>query len=92
MKMSELKPGDIARVITVEGMGETQLRLMDLGLHPGAQLKVLRKAPLGDPIEIKLKSSLIALRIKEAENVSVEKIGVAGCVQIKDSGKGMKNG
>lgn len=92
MKMSELEPGDKARVISIDSMGETEQRLMDLGLHPGAEFKILRRAPLGDPIEIKLRNSLVALRIKEAENVTVEKTGVAGCVLVKDSGKGKQHG
>lgn len=93
MKMSELKPGDKARVINIEGIGETEQRLMDLGLHNGASFKVLRKAPLGDPIEIKIRGCLIALRIKEAENVTVEKTGQIGDgVPMKNPTKGKCHG
>jgi ferrous iron transport protein A len=73
MKMSDLKPGDKGTVLKVEHMGETTGRLMDLGLHKGASFKVVRKAPLGDPMEIKLRGTLLALRMKEAESVIVEK-------------------
>jgi Fe2+ transport system protein FeoA len=78
MKMSDLKPGDRGVVTKVEYTGEVTRRLMDLGLHKGASFKVVRKAPLGDPMEIKLRGTLLALRMKEAENVSVEKDSPSG--------------
>ena len=71
--MSELKPGDRGTVTKVDSTSEATRRLMDLGLHKGVSFKVVRKAPLGDPMEIKLRGSLLALRMKEAEQVSVEK-------------------
>ena len=73
MKMSELKPGDKGLVLKVENTGEAARRLMDLGLHKGAAFKVVRRAPMGDPMEIKIRGSLLALRMKEAEFVVVEK-------------------
>ena len=71
--MSELKPGDKAVVIAVSAQGEIAQRLVDMGLIKGTPFKVLRKAPLGDPLEIKLRGFLLALRMKEAECVSVER-------------------
>ncbi|MEI7542302.1 MAG: FeoA family protein [bacterium] len=75
--MSDLKPGDMGTVTKVEYTGEATRRLMDLGLHKGVSFKVIRKAPLGDPMEIKLKGTLMALRMKEAEQVSVQKENTA---------------
>ena len=71
MKMSELKPGDQGVVMAVNAPGEIAQRLFDMGLIKGTHFKVLRKAPLGDPLEIKLRGFLLALRMKEAECVSV---------------------
>lgn len=71
--MSELKPGDKAVIIAVSAQGEVAQRLVDMGLIKGTQFKVLRKAPLGDPLEIQLRGFLLALRMKEAECVSVER-------------------
>ncbi len=73
MKMSELKPGDKGVITAVAAQGEVAQRLMDMGLVKGTPFKVLRKAPLGDPLEIKLRGFLLALRLKEAEHISVEK-------------------
>ena len=73
MKMSELKPGDKGIVTAVIAQGEVAQRLVDMGLVKGTHFKVLRKAPLGDPLEIKMRGFLLALRLKEAECVRVEK-------------------
>ena len=75
MTMSELKPGDKAVVSAVNARGEIAQRLVDMGLVKGTHFKVLRKAPLGDPLEIQMKGFLLALRLKEADCVSVEKDG-----------------
>jgi ferrous iron transport protein A len=47
-------------------------RLMDMGLVPGEVVKVLKVAPLGDPIEVTVKSYSLSLRKKEAEGIAVE--------------------
>jgi len=74
LKMSELKSGDKAVIIAVSAEGEVAQRIIDMGLVKGTQFKVVRRAPLGDPLEIKLKGFLLALRVKEAEQISVEKV------------------
>lgn len=73
MKMSELKPGDEAVVMAIDDRGEIAQRLVDMGLIKGTPFKVLRKAPLGDPLEIKLRGFLLALRLNEAKFISVLK-------------------
>lgn len=73
MKMSDLKPGDKAVVTEVKAQGEIAQRLIDMGLVKGTSFKVLRKAPLGDPLEIQLRGFLLALRIREAEYIFVER-------------------
>ncbi len=73
MKMSELKPGDGGVITSVTAQGEIAQRLLDMGLVKGTHFKVLRKAPLGDPLEIQLRGFLLALRLKEAEHIGVEK-------------------
>lgn len=75
MKMSELNSGDKGVVTGVNAQGEVGQRLIDMGLVKGTPFKVLRKAPLGDPLEIKLRGFLLALRLKEAACVSVERTG-----------------
>ena len=73
LKMSELKPGDKGVIVAVNSQGEIAQRLVDMGMVKGTPFKVLRKAPLGDPLEIQIRGFLLALRKQEAECVSVEK-------------------
>lgn len=72
MKLSDLKTGDRARVIAVDPQGETGMRLIEMGLVKGAEFEFIRKAPLGDPVEIKLRGFMLALRKVEAARVDVE--------------------
>ncbi|HDQ25619.1 MAG TPA: ferrous iron transport protein A [bacterium] len=78
MKLAELQRGDKAVVTSVDSSGETGMRLIDMGLVAGAHLKFLRKAPLGDPIEIQIRGFLLALRKEEAARISVEVTGHMG--------------
>jgi ferrous iron transport protein A len=74
MKLSELKVGDRGEVTSVAAEPATRRRLMDMGLIRGTEFEVLRFAPLGDPIEIGYKGLLLTMRLKEAENITVEKL------------------
>ena len=68
----DVGPGEAARVLKVGGEGSATRRLMDLGLVRGTQVKVLRVAPLGDPIEVTLRGYMLTLRRSEAAHVVVE--------------------
>jgi len=67
-RLSELKPGIILRV---EGSGATKRRILDMGLVRGTEIKVIRRAPLGDPVEFLLKGYNLSLRKSEGDNVYV---------------------
>ena len=69
--LSALPHGRWATVLNVLGPGLIALRLMEMGLVPGASISVVRSAPLGDPIQIKLRDYHLALRRTEAELVTV---------------------
>lgn len=73
--LSELELGQNARILKVNGSGAVRRRMIDMGIVPGMEIIMERFAPLGDPIEIKLKGCHISLRKEEAENVLVEEIG-----------------
>lgn len=75
--MLELKPGEAGRVVSVGAAGEIKLRLLDMGIIRGCEFRVVRRAPLGDPVEIKIRGFLLALRKAEAQTVIVEKISSA---------------
>lgn len=69
--LSALPPGRWATVLNVLGPSLMALRLMEMGLVPGASIAVVRTAPLGDPLQIKLRDYHLALRRTEAEMINV---------------------
>lgn len=70
--LNMLEIGQRARVIQVKGRGSSRKRLLDMGMVPGTVLSVTKKAPMGDPIDFKLKGYNLSLRKQEAETVIVE--------------------
>lgn len=70
--LNELNPGDLGLVKRVHGEGSLRRRILDMGLIRGTRLEMIKKAPLGDPIEIKLKGYDLSLRKTEAALVEVE--------------------
>lgn len=73
--LKDLSPGDMAKVVKVNAKGAIRRRLVDMGVVPGAEFRVERYAPLGDPIELKLKGYYLSLRREEAEGIIVDDIG-----------------
>lgn len=68
--LSALAPGERGKVTAVGG--DAAQRLMDLGLIRGTTVEVIRAAPLGDPIEVRLRGFMLTLRRSEAEHITVE--------------------
>ncbi len=64
--------GESGVIVKVNGEGRVRRRLFDMGLTPGAEVYLRKKAPLGDPIEITLRGYELSLRKDEAINVEVE--------------------
>lgn len=71
-QLSELKKGDKGKIIKVSGKGSVHRRLLDMGLVSGSEVEMQRVAPLGDPIEIKVKGYNLSLRKEEASGIDVE--------------------
>lgn len=75
LTISGLVPGDRARIV---GLGRSTLdyrqKLMSMGLTPGVEFQITRVAPLGDPVEIKVRGFAMSLRRAEAEMITVEKL------------------
>jgi ferrous iron transport protein A len=70
--LAKLAPGEKGRILSIGAIGPMKRRLMDMGLLPGEEVKVQKVAPLGDPIEITVKSYSLSLRKSEAEGIAVE--------------------
>lgn len=71
LTLSDVVPGTDCTIHRLYGHGPARQRLLDLGFQPGRTLRVLRNAPLNDPIEVQLGDTFIALRRQEAEHVEV---------------------
>ncbi len=72
MLLSELKIGQEKRVIKISCDDKTKLRLNNMGLTQGVKVKVVRYAPLGDPLEIKVRDFYMAIRKSEAQKITVK--------------------
>ena len=72
MRLSELEPGGRGRVTEVGGDVDAARRLMDLGVVRGTTVEVIRRAPLGDPLEVRVRGFMLTLRRSEAEHITVE--------------------
>lgn len=72
-----LKDGKTGMTLKIVKIRESDLkqRMMTMGLIPGTKVKVLRSAPLGDPIAIGVRSYNLALRKADAENIEVQQVG-----------------
>jgi len=71
-KLSEFRIEEIGIVKKVNGEGKIRRRLFDMGITPGCEIYLRKKAPLGDPIEISLRGYELTLRKSEAELVVME--------------------
>ncbi len=71
MKLHELTVGMQAVVTKVSGEGALRLRLLDMGLIPGTKIKLIKVAPMGDPIEVRLRGYELTMRVDEAEWIEV---------------------
>ena len=70
--LSDFSIGESGKIKSVNGEGRIRRRLFDMGVTPGAELTMRKKAPLGDPIEITLRGYELTLRNTEAACVEVE--------------------
>jgi ferrous iron transport protein A len=70
--LDELEPQEKGRIVKVGGGRGVHRRLLDMGVVAGAEVEVQRVAPLGDPVEIRVKGYDLALRREEARSIQVE--------------------
>jgi len=74
LSLSDLKKNEVGKVVQSQAQGLLKQKLISMGFVPGIQIKMVRNAPLRDPIEIALQSSLVTLRRTEASLIVVEKL------------------
>ena len=71
MKLANLTIGAEAKVVEVVGKSAVTRRLMEMGVVPGVSVKVIKTAPFGDPIQIRVRGYSLAMRKTEAETIVV---------------------
>jgi ferrous iron transport protein A len=72
MTLNQLKVGNSAVITTVGGDGALRCRLLDMGLIPHTRVTLQKVAPMGDPIEIRVRGYELTLRVEEAQKIEVE--------------------
>ena len=72
MTLKELKIGAAAVITAVGGDGALRCRLLDMGIIPKTRVTLQKVAPMGDPIEIRVRGYELTLRVEEAEKIEVE--------------------
>jgi Fe2+ transport system protein FeoA len=70
-QLAELRVGDARDVVGVDGEGAMVVRLLEMGFVPGTRVEVVKVAPLGDPLELRVRGYHVSLRRAEAARVRV---------------------
>lgn len=72
--LDQLKPGQRGRIAALAGNDALAQRLMEMGLLEGEDVEVIRFAPMGDPMEIRINGYLLSLRRSEASRLEIENV------------------
>ena len=72
MTLDKLPVGQTRRIAAVGGQGALRRRLLDMGLTPKTQVTVQKVAPMGDPIELRLRGYELTLRLDDAREIALE--------------------
>ena len=75
MTLRELKIGKSAVIKTVGGEGALRQHFLDMGMIPGAEVTVVKLAPMGDPMELQIHGYELTLRLEEADQIEIDPIG-----------------
>lgn len=70
--LAQLEIGQSGRVVEVVATDDLNRRLLEMGITPGVEIRLLRAAPLGDPLEFELRGYRLSLRRTEASQIHIE--------------------
>ena len=97
MTLRDLQMGESAVITTVGGRGALRQHFLDMGMIPGVQVTLVKFAPMGDPMELRLHGYELTLRLADAEQIEIEEVQRAGaeheaskagkCGRLKESGR-----
>jgi len=71
-QLAKLELGGRGRIVRVTGNGDVSRRLLEMGITPGTEIRLLRAAPLGDPLEFEIRGYRLSLRRSEAQQIDIE--------------------
>lgn len=72
MTLDKLPIGKSAKIVSVGGEGALRLRLLDMGLIPKTSVKIIKVAPMGDPIELFIRGYSLTIRLDDAKKIEIE--------------------
>ena len=72
MTLNEIPVGGVCTVTKLNGTGKLRRRIMDMGITKGVEIKVVKIAPLGDPMELNVLGYELSIRKSEAESIEVQ--------------------
>ncbi len=71
--INDLSVGESALILSINCEGAMKRRLIDMGITPGVKVTLYKIAPLGDPLELKLRGYMLSIRRSEAKNILVKR-------------------
>ena len=74
MTLAELAPGKKEKILRVGGEGALRFHLLDMGLIPRTEITVTKIAPMGDPLELRLRGYELTIRLDDAKEIEIEEI------------------
>ncbi|MDY3036164.1 MAG: ferrous iron transport protein B [Absicoccus sp.] len=72
MKLTELSIGQMATIMNVGGQGALRQHFLDMGLIPGVDVSLVKFAPMGDPMELRISTYTLTIRLADAENIEIK--------------------
>ena len=90
MKLNELQIGSTATILRVGGSGSLRQHFLDMGLIQGTEVTVVKYAPMGDPIELRIHGYELTIRLADAENIEISEPHHAKETQTKAKKKPLK--
>jgi ferrous iron transport protein A len=74
LSLRQLAKNESARIVSIHASGELGRRIRDMGLVPGVEITILGRAPLRDPVALKVHGFTLSLRNNEADHILVEPV------------------
>ena len=84
MTLKELPIGKTATIVSVGGEGALRQHFLDMGLIPTGDVTMVKYAPMGDPVELRIHSYELTLRLADAEKIEIENVRDAEAAQKKE--------